>query len=447
MPEHEMAEYAETAIAEHIRKLDGVKEVSITGVTGQYIELSYDPRMLSAYGITSDDIAAAIKNFTGQTDIVGDVVHDNGEGAEVRQTLYLASKPVRLSDIPLKTSDGHTVYLNNLVRQEKKWRTPDRFYRINGMNTVYLNIEVNSEANMISLSSALQKEMETIGKGLKNGVYLTLAFDGAAEEREEVFNLVSRSLLSLVILLVCVWLTRRDRKYLFIIASTLAANILMAVIAYYLFDLRLHIFSMAGITVSLGLIIDSSIVMADHYGYYHNRKAFLAILAAMLTTAGSLVTVLVLPEDWQADLYDFARIIIINLMVSLIVALLFVPALTDMMHYDSRRRGRQRHARGIVRWNRLYARYIALAQKYRWVGIVLIVLAFGIPLFALPDEIKAGDKRSFRGMQPYTTTHWAAGSLRNTVRSRWKVCSVERSSCLWNRLMLHATETMTRNPN
>lgn len=389
MPEHEMAEYAEKAIAEPLRKADGVEAVNISGVTGQYIEISYDPKLLDAYGISSADIAEAIRNFTGQTDIVGDVMHGNGEGASVRQTLYLASTPTKLSDIPLKTSDGHTVYLNNLARMEKKRKTPDKFYRINGMNTVYLNIEVNSEANMITLSSKLQKEVEAIGKGLNKGVHMTLAFDGAAEERVEVYNLVSRSLMSLVILLLCVWATRRDWKYLFIIAATLTANILMAVIAYYAFNLKLHIFSMAGITVSLGLIIDSSIVMADHYGYYHNRKAFLAILAAMLTTVGSLVTVVALPEEWQADLYDFARIIIINLMVSLIVALLFVPALTDMMHYDSRRHTRLNHARGIVKWNRIYGKYITLAQKYRWVGIVLTVLAFGIPLFALPDEIKA----------------------------------------------------------
>lgn len=410
LPEHEIGEYAETAIAERLRRVDGVAEVDVSGGTGRYIEISYDPKLLSGYGISSDDIAEAIRNFTGQADIVGDVMRGDGQGGRVRQTLYLATEPVRLADIPIKTDDGHTVYLNNLVTQELKQRQPGKYYRVNGMNTAYLNIKVNSEANMVSLSDRLQKVVEELGGGLKQGVYLTLAYDAAAEERVEVFNLVSRSLMSLAILLLCVWLTRRDWKYLFIIASTLAANILMAVIAYYAFDLRLHIFSMAGITVSMGLIIDSSIVMADHYGYYHNRKAFLAILAAMLTTVGSLVTVFVLPESWQADLYDFARIIIINLAVSLIVALLFVPALTDTLRYDSRVKRRMRHARRVVWWNRLYARYIALLQRRRWVGFALLVMAFGIPLFALPDSI--GDDDVEESPRP-----WCVGLYNATLGS------------------------------
>lgn len=411
MPEHEMSEYAETAIAERLRRVDGVAEADVSGTTGRYIEISYDPKLLDGYGISSADIAEAIRNFTGQADIVGDVMRNDGRGGRVRQTLYLASEPVRLADIPLKTDDGHTVYLNNLVTQELKQRQPGKYYRVNGMNTVYLNIKVNSEANMVSMSDKLQKEVAELASGLKQGVYLTLAHDAAAEERVEVFNLVSRSLMSLAILLLCVWLTKREWKYLFIIASTLAANILMAVIAYYVFDLRLHIFSMAGITVSMGLIIDSSIVMADHYGYYHNRKAFLAILAAMLTTIGSLVTVFVLPESWQADLYDFARIIIINLAVSLVVALLFVPALTDSLHYDSRVKRRLRRARRVVWWNRLYARYIALLQRRRWIGFALLVLAFGIPLFALPDSIGDDEGRE-EGSEP-----WYVGLYNATLGS------------------------------
>ena len=136
--------------------------------------------------------------------------------------------------------------------------------------------------------------------------------------------------------MVFVWLVRRNWKYLSIIAITLAANVLIAVMAYYVFDMRLHTFSLAGITVSLGLIIDAAIVMVDHYSYYHNRKAFLAILAALLTTIGSLVVVFFMPEYIQRDLYDFSWIIIINLTVALVVALFFVPALVKQFHYSSR---------------------------------------------------------------------------------------------------------------
>ena len=401
LPEHEIAEYAESAIAAPLRRAEGVTAVDVAGATGRYLEIGYNPHQLSAYGISSTDIAEAIRNFTGRADIIGDVRRDNPGGTPLRQTLYLASEPVPLAEIPLTTADGHTVYLNNLVTSRIKYWPPGHYYRLNGLNTVYLNISVPAGANLMSLSSRLQKEVAALAPGLREGVYLTLAHDAAAEERTEVFNLVTRSLLSVVILLLCVWLTRRNGRYLFIIAATLAADVLISVIVYYLIGLRLHIFSMAGITVSLSLIIDASIVMADHYSYHRNRKAFLAILAAMLTTIGALGTVFALPDGWQNDLYDFARIIIVNLSVSLLVAVLFVPALTERLRYDSRGTLPLRRARRIVRWDRFYRRYIALLHRHRPLGYALLVLAFGLPLFALPPRLGGKASRGTGEPQPW----------------------------------------------
>lgn len=130
-------------------------------------------------------------------------------------------------------------------------------------------------------------------------MYIQLSYDSAKQQREEMSKLIWRTLMSLTILLVFVWITNRNLKYLFIITSTLAANLLIAIIAFWVFHIKLHIYSLAGITVSLGLIIDSTIVMADHYGYYHNRKAFLSILAAMLTTIGSMIIIFFCPRKYS----------------------------------------------------------------------------------------------------------------------------------------------------
>lgn len=414
MSEADICRYVEQTFADRLRRIDGVKEVSVTGPADTYIEMSYDPRLLAAYGISTDDIARAIEHFTGREDIVGDVMRPAAGGGKVRQTLAIATRRVLLADIPLTTSAGHTVYLNNLVEMQERKREPDRYYRINGQNTVNMTVSVAADDNFIAMSDMLQREVEAISARAGGRAGLTLAHDAAEEERVEVFNLVSRSLASLLILLFCVWIVRRNGRYLFIIAATLTANVLVAVIFYWLADLRLHIFSMAGITVSLGLIIDSSIVMADHYGYYHNRKAFLAILAAMLTTIGSLSAVFFLPESWQEDLYDFARIIIINLIVSLLVALLFVPALTDSLRYSSRRQSARGHARFIVRISRFYRWYVGLIRRHRLIGVSVIVLAFGIPFFALPPAIET-DTPGAPGTPADSKPAWYASLYNSTI--------------------------------
>ena len=75
--------------------------------------------------------------------------------------------------------------------------------------------------------------------------------------------------------------------------------------------------SLAGITISLNLVIDNTIVMADHVRRRHDLKAFLSILAATLTTVGALVIIFFMDEKIRLNLQDFAAVVIINLLISL----------------------------------------------------------------------------------------------------------------------------------
>jgi len=385
LSDEQLKEYIERQVEPALRQIDEVKYVEVTGGKSKYIVITYDPFVLSSYGLSAYDIENGIRAFLGKSDVVGEV---QPKGQEEKRTLYLSTekfgKP--LEEMPIGTVDGKTVYLGDLATYEYKDRLPGSYYRINGLNTIYLNIHVDADANKIALSGKLRKKIAEVEKGLRQGVYLTLIHDGAEEKESELNKLIWRSTLSLLILLAFVWLVRWDWRYLFIMMLTLAANLALAVIAYYVFDIRLHIYSLAGITVSLGMVIDAAVVMVDHYSYYHNRKVFMAILAALLTTIGSLIVVLWLPDFLQKDLYDFAWIIIINLSVALIVSWLFVPALIDQLQYHSRQQGGVRHMRLALRWNRFYLKYIRFTQKRKWIYYILIVLAFGIPFHALPTK-------------------------------------------------------------
>jgi len=393
LSDEQLKEYMGRQVEPILKRLEAVQRVEVTGGMSKYIEITYDPFVLANYGLTATDIETAIRSFIGRNDVVGEVTCPETDGHSHRMALYLStykfSQP--LEQMPIGVLDGKTVYLNDLATYEYKDRKPDSYFRVNGLNTIYLNIHVDAETNRIALSSQIRRKMKDIEAGLRSGVYLTLTYDDAEQQESELHKLIWRSLLSLTILFLFVWLSRREWKYLFIMGVTLTANILIAVIAYRLFDIRLHVYSLAGITVSLGMIIDASVVMVDHFSYYHNRHAFLAIFAALLTTIGSLVVVFWLPEYIQKDLYDFAWIIIINLTVSLLVAYAFAPALIEQMNYGSRQQGHIRHQRLAVGWTQFYARYILFTQHHKWVYMALLLLAFGIPFHALPEK---WDKRN-----------------------------------------------------
>ncbi len=401
--------YLEQNIEKKLLSVEGVSKIEVAGTMEHYLDVCYDPLVVSACGVTATDLANGICNFLGQDAIVGTVNHEAVDGNKERISVHLTTdtfdKP--LGQMPVKKVDGKMVYLNDLAMVREKQVEPDSYYRVNGLNTVYVNVFVPADGRVVRMSDKVQEEMEHVKAGIHQKIYFQLSYDSAMQQREEMSKLIGRTLLALSILLVFVWLTNRNVKYLLIIASTLVANLLVACIAFWVLHIKLHVYSLAGITVSLGLIIDSTIVMADHYGYYHNRKAFLSILASMLTTIGSMVIVFFLPKDLQQNLYDFAWVVIINLAVSLLVSLFFVPAISDKLGYSGRRQ-RLHHGRLVVCWNRCYHKYLVFTSKRRWAYYGLLALLYYAPFhYNVFTEVIA-DKESPRSQQEEKVLHIAA---------------------------------------
>lgn len=242
---------------------------------------------------------------------------------------------------------------------------------------------------MLRVAENVKEEMQRLQAAFPPGISATLTYDASEYVSGELHKIYLRTLLCVAILMLFVYLVSRDFNYLLIIAVTLAVNILVAVVFYNLLNLDIHIYTLAGITVSLGIIIDSSIIMVDHYSYYRNRRVFVSILGALLTTIGALGIVWLLPEKQQANLTDFSLVIVINLVVSLIVALLFIPALLDKFPLKrSMTVSSVKRRRLTVRVSRAYARFIGWGRRHRWLFIVALIWGFGIPTFLLPEKIE-----------------------------------------------------------
>lgn len=186
----------------------------------------------------------------------------------------------------------------------------------------------------------------------------------------------------------------RNPRFLLVALAALAANVAIAFAVYRAAGIGIQIYSLAGMAVSLGIVAGNILVMAAHLaGQRGSRSFFTAILASTLTTVAPLVATRRLGKGVGPDLADFATITIVNLMVSLAVCLLLVPALMDVLGVERAVAARRRRpGRSTVRAMRAYSAFIAftLARRRRAM-VVLAVLAFGTPLFMLPHHIGSDD--------------------------------------------------------
>lgn len=405
MSEEQIQQLAEKETKRYIEKIDGINHVEVSGTKSHYMEISYDADDIAVYGLTNNDIVEAARNFTGREDVIGEVTTDNGR---TTIPLLLSSKGNgrTFEQMPLRTIGGKIIYLNNLTSCNIREKQPDSYYRINGMNSVYVNVYADKDASVVGVSNKVKNALEEAGNSFV-AQHSTLTYDRAEIQMKEFRTLLIRSSLTLAILLLFVWLAGgRKWTYTGIITIALLANILIAVVLYWLFDIRLHPMSMAGITVSLGIIIDSTIVMVDHYGYYRNRKAFIGILAAMLTTIGSLVIVFWLPDFLQHDLKDFSVVVIINLAIAIIVASVFVPALIEKFRFASRRTITKRtlRIRFVMAFSRFYQRYVGWCQHRfgRWAFLFFFALLFAGSLYEFVDCL---DSNTYRPKKPRMMLH------------------------------------------
>ena len=389
--------YAEENIKPVLGQLKGIYKVELTGATPMEWQMEYDNVQLSHLGITLNDIRNAIaghydKEFLGLCSI-----EKGTEGREwIRLIRTATGKATEFhpEEIRLKAADGTMIGLEKLVKVMHIEAEPTSYYRINGLNSIYLNLTAEETANQLELSKQIKQAMWELEQKMPSGYEVHSSYDATEHIQKELDKIYFRTGLTVLILLIFVALITWNLRYLFLIITSLSVNLAIAFILYYAFGLEMQLYSLAGITISLNLVIDNTIVMTDHIRRRQNLEAFVSILAATLTTVGALSIIFFLDDKLRLDLQDFAAVVIINLLVSLFVALFFVPAMiqkiglggmkTNKMSVWSKRFG--------VWFSRLYIRMIGWFCRYRVMACVLLVLAFGLPVFLLPEKMDGEGK-------------------------------------------------------
>lgn len=394
-------QYADEHIKTRLAQIQGIYKIDLSGATPMEWVLEYDSEQLRRLGITLSDIQQAVSRYYLKEFLGTYNVESSTGGKEwIRLALMPETKDEGFdaSRIRVKSAEGKLISLDGLVTVSHMEEAPQSYYRINGLNSIYLSITAEETANQLQLSKQVKEEMEAIQKVLPAGYEIHTSYDATEFIHEELNKIYLRTGLTVLILLFFVLIITLNPRYLFLIVVSLSINIAVAVIFYYLFGLEMQLYSLAGITVSLNLVIDNTIVMTDHILHRRNLKAFMSILAATLTTMGALVIIFFLDEKIRLNLQDFAAVVIINLAVSLFVALFFVPALIEKIGLKKRKRRRTQSRFFLLRaslprritvyFTRFYGWMIRKLCRWRVAVCILLILLFGLPVFMLPDKVE-----------------------------------------------------------
>lgn len=400
-------QYMEDHVSNRLSQTEGVERIQVYGANPMEWHLEYDYNQLKTTGITVGDIQSALKLYTSREAIgMAQLAKTGNSESYVRLVLGDKSETEDTEDflknIELKNRNGRVIKLGDIATIYRTEAAPTGYYRINGRNTINMTIVATDAVNQLQLSDRIKNELKKISKELPEGYHIQTAYDAADYLREELKKVYYRTGLTIALLFLFVWLAYRRFKFVLLTAIALVATIAISFIFYYLSGVEIQLYSMAGITISLTLIIDNVIVLADQLIQRRKMDTFPAILAATLTTVASLVIIFFLDEKTRLNLTDFARVIMINLSVSLLTTLFLVPALVEKMITPSpvlrKRRAfrlfsmavfkKSGHHRWLVYFNRFYSAQCRILYKGRIVVFIAMLLLLGLPVFLLPDKIE-----------------------------------------------------------
>lgn len=389
---HKLQQEVDEFIKKPLSQIKEVKEVSVNGGSPLQITVDFDLPTLVRYNLTKSQITGALNTMNGAV-YAGMAQMNNGQQFFLKTSSRLPDLD-NLGEVEIVVIDGKAIRLKDVAKLYLEEQKPSSYKRINGKNAVYMSIFPREGVNKIVLADQVKTEIEKLKANLSSDIGIILEQDDTEFLAKEMDKIYMRTGLSIGILILFILMINRSPKYLFTLFLGIVVNLCITIIIVFALDVELHIYSIAGVTISFGLIVDNAIVMLDHMHRKKNAKVFLALLAASLTTIMALLIVLLLPEEDRRDLTDFSIVVAINLGVSLLIALFFTPSLYTLLFKDEVGKKKLISMKGLrrrVRWFRGYTRSINFVLRFRKIFILIVILAFGLPVFKLPVQWEGHD--------------------------------------------------------
>ncbi|HUH66156.1 MAG TPA: MdtB/MuxB family multidrug efflux RND transporter permease subunit [Syntrophales bacterium] len=335
MPLPQVEDLADTRLAQKISQLSGVGLVSISGGQRPAVRIQANPTALAAYGLTLDDLRAAIAaanvnqakgSFDGlrQSSIIG--ANDQLLSSKEYRPLVVAyrnSAPVLLSDVADAIDDAENVKLAAWMNE-----TP----------AVIVNIQRQPGSNVIEVVDRVKRLLPQLQSSLPSSIHLSILTDRTTTIRASVADVQFELMLAIALVVMVIFLFLRTLSATFIPSVAVPLSLVGTFGIMYLLGFSLNNLTLMALTIATGFVVDDAIVMIENIARYieHGDSPLEAALKGseqiaftIVSLTISLVAVLI-PLLFMSDVVgrlfrEFAVTLGVTILISAIVSLTLTP--------------------------------------------------------------------------------------------------------------------------
>lgn len=324
------------ALQDRLRRINSIGRMTVSGMQKEQISIYLDTHKLSQYGLIEQTLAVTLftKGFTTSGGRVKNPVYV--------QPVYVAKSLNTVRDVQeqIVYTDpmGNNIRLKDVARVVKEYPAPDSYITNNGKKCLLLSIEMKKGKNIVQMGEEINRTIAEFQPSLPSDVNLFSITDQSQVVGDSVDNFLHELLVAIIAVIIVVMLLLPMRVAL-VAASTIPITIFISLGLFHAFDIELNTVTLAALIVTLGMIVDNSIVIIDSYleklgegvsrwhasiqsATHFFKSIFSATCAISITFFPFLITTTGQIQDF---LVSFPWAISIVLGVSLLVAALLVP--------------------------------------------------------------------------------------------------------------------------
>ncbi|WP_373525845.1 efflux RND transporter permease subunit [Nostoc sp.] len=276
--------FAEEELARELGVVPGVAGVDISGGVLEEVRVNIDLDRLQAVGVGLTDILDELRDRN--LDISGGrLLGENAEpltrtvgrfqnANEINNLSFEVSSPATsttsttstTSSPPTSSTPNRRVYLRDFAEVIDGSEQQRVYVLLNGKEAVKVSIQKQPDANTINVVEGVKKRLEELRKSglIPEGTVLTPTLDESRFIRNSISNVTSSGLIGTALAAIAVLLFLGSLRQTFIIVLAIPLASLAAIILMGLFGLSINVFSLGGLALGVGIVVDNSIVMLEN---------------------------------------------------------------------------------------------------------------------------------------------------------------------------------------
>ena len=259
----ELRSYQDWSLRYALQSVPGVAEVAGIGGFQKQYQVTLDPVQLQSYGLSVLEVADAIRKSNNE--IGGRLMEWGGREYMVRGRGYIKD-PAALNDVVVKTGrQGTPVTLGNVATIQMGPQLRRGISDLNGQGDAVGGVVVMRHGeNALNVIQRVKTKLAELKSSMPEGVEAVITYDRSTLIEKSIANLKSELVLEMIIVSLVILLFLWHLPSAIVPILTIPVSVFLCFIPMYLMGISSNIMSLAGIAISIGVLVDGAIVEVEN---------------------------------------------------------------------------------------------------------------------------------------------------------------------------------------